>query len=499
MKHIIAIGLGALCLQVSAQNHADILRFSSRGMVGSARTMGLSGAFGAGGADLSAASINPAGLGLYRSNQFLLSSAITSTLAEANYTGNLQSDSRTNFNVPNIGIALNNTSNYMGKPRTKGIVSGTLVFGLNRLNDYSANIQYNGVVKNTTVGDYLAERANGINFNVLNQSSFDNYLAAQAWRVALIDSVTGTNNYVSIQDLLRDSAYAVGQFQQIKNQGRMQEWYFGGGVNVSNFLYLGATMVIQQASYETDLIYRETLKESSVKNNPYSAVSISQSLETTGSGVGGKFGFILRPAKFIRIGGAYHTPVRLSMTDNYQNSLTMRYSNGGVFTAPEQLRQDYYEYQIVTPGRLLANAAIIVGKSFLFTADYERIDYRKGRLQATNDLADFVEGNANNKLLHDVAEIYRAGVEFNYDFLRLRAGYAYIGSPYDDDYIAKNNGKKQLISGGLGWVYDNTIFFDFAVSSLIGTQYHVPFRGNPETATISVNRLNFMLGAGFKF
>jgi hypothetical protein len=48
-------------------------------------------------------------------------------------------------------------------------------------------------------------------------------------------------------------------------------------------------------------------------------------------------------------------------------------------------------------------------------------------------------------------------------------------------------------------VYDNAIFFDFAVSSLLGTQYHVPFGGNPETATISVNRLNFMLGAGFKF
>jgi long-subunit fatty acid transport protein len=98
-----------------------------------------------------------------------------------------------------------------------------------------------------------------------------------------------------------------------------------------------------------------------------------------------------------------------------------------------------------------------------------------------------------------VAEIYRAGIEFNYDYLRLRAGYAYIGSPYDDDYIAKNNGKKQLISGGIGWVYDNAIFFDFAVSSLLGTQYHVPFGGNPETATISVNKLNFMLGAGFKF
>jgi len=499
MKQVIAICLSALCLQVSAQNQEDILRYSNRGMVGSARTMGLSGAFGAVGADLSSASINPAGLGLYRNNQFLLSTAITSTLTDASYTGNTMNDSRTNFNIPNIGIALNSTSYHLGKPRTSGIISGTFVMGLNRLNDFGLNSQYSGNVRNATVGDYLAGQANGINFNFFNESSFDNSLAAQAWRVALIDSVPGSNNYISIQNLLGDTAYSVSQFQQIKNRGRMQEWYFGGGVNVSNFLYLGATMVIQQASYTSDLIYRETLKESSIQNNPYSSVSINQNLESTGSGVGGKFGFILRPATFLRVGGAYHTPVRLSMTDNYQNSLSMRYSNGAVFNAPDQLRKDFYEYQIVTPGRWLANAAIIVGKSFLFTADYERIDYKNGRLQATNDMADFIVANSNNKLLHDVAEIYRTGIEFGYDYLRVRAGYAHIGSPFNAQYISKENGKKQLISGGLGWVYDNSIFFDFAVSSLIGTDFHVPFGGNPATASINTNRLNFMFGAGIKF
>lgn len=499
MKRIIVVLLSAFCMQVSAQNQEDILRYSSRGMLGSARTMGLSGAFGAVGADLSAASINPAGLGLYRSNQFLISSAITANLTNTTYSGNLMSDSRTNFNLPNIGIALNTIDHYMGKPRTKGIIGGTLVLGLNRLNDFGTNVQYAGNVRNATVGDYLARQAEGYNYTVLNQSSFDNYLAAQAWRVALIDSLPGGNKYISIQELMGDTAYSVSQFQQIANRGRMQEWYFGGGINVSNFLYLGATMVIQQANYTSKLLYKESLKESSVQNNPYHSVSITQNVETTGSGVGGKFGFIIRPASFIRIGGAYHTPVRLSMTDNYENALSMRYSNGNTFTEPQLARKDFYEYQIVTPGRLHANAAIIIGKAFLFTADYERLDYRKGRLQATNDLADFMQANSNNQLLHTLAENYRTGIEFSYDFLRIRAGYAYLGSPFNEQYISKKDGSKQLISGGLGWVYDNSIFFDFAVSSLIGTDFHIPFGRNPETASIAGNRLNFMIGAGFKF
>ncbi len=499
MKRIIVIFLSTFCMQVSAQNQQDILRYSSRGMVGSARTMGLSGAFAAVGADLSAASINPAGLGLFRSNHFLISSAVTANLSNTNYTGNVMSDSKTNFNIPNIGIALNTVDHYMGKPRTKGIIGGTLVFGLNRLNDFNSNVQYSGVVKNTTVGDFLARQANGINFNVLNQSAYDNFLEAQAWRVALIDSVPGSNNYISILDKFKDTAYSVSQFQQISNTGRMQEWYVGGGINVSNFLYLGTTLVIQHANYTSKLIYRESLKESSVQNNPYGSVSINQNLESTGSGVGAKFGFILRPASFIRIGGAYHTPVRLSMTDQYDNSLSMRYSDGNVYTEPRELRKDFYEYQIVAPGRLHANAAIILGKLFLLTADYEKVDYRKGRLQATNNMADFVSANSNNQLLHHVAENYRTGIEFGYDFLRIRAGYAYLGSPYNEQYISKKDGGKQLISGGLGWVYDNRVFFDFAVSSLIGKDFHVPFGTNPETATINGNRLNFMFGAGFKF
>lgn len=499
MKRIIVIFLSTFCMQVSAQNQEDILRYSSRGMIGTARTMGLSGAFGAVGADLSAASINPAGLGLFRSNQFLLSSAITANLSNTTYTGNLNSDSKTNFNIPNIGIALNTIDHYMGKPRTKGIIGGTLVFGLNRLNDFNSNVQYAGIVNNTTVGDFLAQQANGINFNVLNLSSYDNTLAAQAWRVALIDSVPGENNYVSIQKLLNDTAYTVSQFQQIRNTGRMQEWYVGGGINVSNFLYLGATMVIQYANYTSNLTYKESLKESSVVDNPYESVSINQNLESSGSGVGGKFGFILRPASFIRIGGAYHTPVRLSMYDQYQNSLSMRYSDGNVYTEPRESRKDFYEYQIVTPGRLHANAAIILGKFFLLTADYEKVDYRKGRLQATNNMADFVRANSNNQLVHDVSENYRSGIEFGYDFLRIRAGYAFLGSPFSEQYISKKNGAKQLISGGFGWVYDNRIFFDFAVSSLIGKDFHVPFGSNPETAAINGNRLNFMFGAGFKF
>ena len=53
-----------------AQNEADVLRFSQQNSIGTVRTIGLCGAFGALGADLSSMGINPAGMGMYRRSDF---------------------------------------------------------------------------------------------------------------------------------------------------------------------------------------------------------------------------------------------------------------------------------------------------------------------------------------------------------------------------------------------------------------------------------------------
>ena len=97
MKKIIAIGLSVVCLQLSAQNQDDIFRYSQQGLIGSARTLGLGGAWGAAGADMGAASVNPAGLGLYRRNELMGAMSITSNLSKTDYNGNLMSDSRTRW------------------------------------------------------------------------------------------------------------------------------------------------------------------------------------------------------------------------------------------------------------------------------------------------------------------------------------------------------------------------------------------------------------------
>lgn len=85
----------------------DFAALSRSHPFGTARVMGMGGAFTSLGADLSSMSINPAGLGMYRRNEFsltpLLSVAHGQTQGAPSWVGN----NKTRFAFANVGVALN--------------------------------------------------------------------------------------------------------------------------------------------------------------------------------------------------------------------------------------------------------------------------------------------------------------------------------------------------------------------------------------------------------
>ena len=74
--YILTISFFLSLLISNAQNETDALRFSQTFPGGTARTIGMSGAFGAFGGDFSTLSINPAGIGVYRSSEFSITPAM---------------------------------------------------------------------------------------------------------------------------------------------------------------------------------------------------------------------------------------------------------------------------------------------------------------------------------------------------------------------------------------------------------------------------------------
>ncbi len=496
-KLFIGIVVSCFIINAQAQNQEDLFRYSNQGLIGSARTLGLGGAWGAVGADPTSASINPAGLALYRKNEFMGSLAITATMSSANYQGNITKDGRTILNLPNLGMVFTKLNQSAGKDQTTGVVSSSFAFGMNRINNFQTTTSYSGNNNNQSIAQYFANKAAGTDSTILNSADYDNEPYAQAWRTFLIDNSGSPSAYKSIFEVLGDSVYTVNQGNVIQNKGSANEWYAGAGFNIGNFLYLGGSVVIQDIDFTSDNTYTESVVKSSINSTTparYKSVTINQSLRTEGSGVGGKFGVILRPVDFLKMGVSYHTPIRIDLTDYYQNTMDMKYTTGSSNSADG--REDYYKYQIVTPGRLIASGAITLRQIAILAVDYERVDFTQGRF---SDQSTFAIANSNNKVIYDIANNYRFGVEIKADDIRIRAGYSILGSPYKENVVSKTDGTKQVISAGIGLIYNKAFFFDFAVSDRIGKDYITPYEGCNASAVNTTNQLNFIIGAGYRF
>ncbi len=331
-------------IHANAQNHEDVFRYSLYNYQGTPRTMAAAGAWGAVGADLSSASINPAGIALYRRNELLTAVSFNSYSADANYGTSAyqeQHDYKLSFNIPNFGFVLNQTNPYMGKDTRQGLVAYQLAFGMNRLADFHQNVTVLGNTKNNSISDYFAQLAKGKDSAVFFNSDYDNTLYALSRRVGLIQNVTDGKTYASIQKLQNDTDYVMSEAQSLKNRGRMYEWYISGGLNFSNLIYLGASFVIQDVNFTSDMSFTESLVQTSVAQNIYQSTNVNTSLTTRGSGFGGRIGMIIRPNDFFRLGFSYQTPVILNLKDEYYNSLSVATSEGNIYSQPAEKRVDF--------------------------------------------------------------------------------------------------------------------------------------------------------------
>ena len=94
----LAISLGA-----SAQTQYDAARLMGGELNGTARFVGMGGAMGALGGDISVIGTNPAGIGIYRSNDFAVSFGFNNTAAESNFSGTKMKDNRTRASFDQVG------------------------------------------------------------------------------------------------------------------------------------------------------------------------------------------------------------------------------------------------------------------------------------------------------------------------------------------------------------------------------------------------------------
>ena len=132
-----------------AQNEFDVLRYSTLDHHGDARFNAMGGSFGALGANLSALSINPGGLGVYKSSDFSFTPAFHYNYSESNKDRNSVTDGKLNFHVSNIGFA----GNFAGSGDWKSV---NIAIGYNRLSNYNTSISIKSNTSNSLLDTYVS-------------------------------------------------------------------------------------------------------------------------------------------------------------------------------------------------------------------------------------------------------------------------------------------------------------------------------------------------------
>jgi hypothetical protein len=438
-----------------AQNELDALRYSQTTISGTARSMGLGGGASAMGADLSAATLNPAGLGLYRRSDLVFTPSLRFINTEGQLLGTSDQARRGNFGFANLGVAFHTPvmTGYGENARQadRGIRSYVIAIGFNQLENYYRSTDVQGYNPSSSITDFFAEQATGTRFQDLNPFSY----AGLAWDAYAIDVLEGPNGIIPDQFFGAGTGGDLAQRVRIEEEGRRNEWFISAAANLDDFLFFGGTLGIQDVRYNQTFLYDEEDVNDSHSlyvfdpNNPngfplefpFNSLQLRETLESRGMGINAKLGVLVKPVNRLRVGLSIHSPTYIAFDEQFSNELGHNHnldvnnlvvaSRDTVTTASSGTSES--QFNLTTPFRLNVGAMYLLGKRGFVTADLEYLDYGSTRLQSGYILGDplYYDYEAENERIQDLypgAINLRLGAELREGIYRLRAGAAFYGS-----------------------------------------------------------------------
>ena len=450
-KFLLACSLMVLATSAVAQSAIDACNITPTQLRGSARFVGMGGAFTSLGSDLSCMTQNPAGLGLYRHSDI----GFTFDISIRNYSNKTDirkySDNETLMRFDNFG--------YVGVVNLDGAmrnfqwgVSYNRIASVDRL-----TTGYNRPT-DTSLSNYIAWYTNGIDsYDLLCDNSYDPYLDSNNdWLSILAFNSHMFSNPGSNQEEytgLHNSSTDGDAFYSVRERGYTDEYNIDFAGNVNDIVFWGVGVGIYDVSYTREANYSESMANATVFNTATGTLGMGnagfnlynwQSISGTGANL--KLGLIIRPVEMLRIGLAVHTPTWLHLSHNTYGQTTY-YNYTPYFDNPDQMTlsgteatpDNYYDSKLNTPWRFMIGASVVLGPKAIVSLDYERVAYNDMKLKEQryyNNGGYYGGGYVDNEYANEdvknyfrAANIIRIGVEYrlcrNWS---VRAGYNYQSS-----------------------------------------------------------------------
>jgi hypothetical protein len=504
---LLALAMVANTGYIYAQYAGDALRFSQTNYGSSARFKGLGNAQMSLGGDISSIGGNPAGLGMFTRSEFSVTPEYNNITSESLYLGQRIKSSKNKGNLNQVGLVFYNpVVKRAGSDLNKGVLSFVWGLGYSRNNDFSANHTFGGRNSQNSIGDFFGEEANFE--GQFPQQLPAGSIARMAYDNFLIDDIgdNTTPGYRRATSLNNDQYY-----NQVR-YGSTSEFNFSGAMNISNTLYLGASLGLVNVRYGYDSQFTETgvsalLPQTPTpenENDPQAGdnynVSYRQSQTTEGSGINAKFGLIFKPVNELRIGATFQSPTWMHIEDVYSEVVDTRFGSNIDYTNDPS--NYVIQYNIRTPYKGSLGASVILGNHGLLTADVDYVDYGSIKFSnAENDYRPDVisSNNVDVKDFYTSAINYRVGGELRFDALTLRAGYGLNGTPYKDD--DRKQFETTYYTGGLGYRI-NQYYVDVAYQRVETNNTFSPYVLNDfsePVADVKMKANNVFLTFGIKF
>lgn len=357
-KGLIFIGLLLAGSAFAQVENSDYLVLGDRDLTGTSRYVAMGGAMAALGGDPSAASDNPAGLGVYRRNEL----SLTFDHQIRNYQGLLSQQ----FSV---GQASWNFS--FVNDRMSGVVANSVMLSYRRLKNYRR--QFDVSVRNMSASqtDVMAYNTYGLpETSLQGDAAWDNtdigWLSKIGYETYLIDpDTTSTEN-----EWLSACKGQVNGRLNVVESGSADEFSIGWGMNISNQWYIGAEMGLRSLIYRKTSIYREVFEDGS---NYQSSAYFSAS----GVGFQGKVGLLYRPTASLRLAAAFHSPTVMALTIHDSGTLDAVTASAATKVSTGDYPQSYNYFS--QPLRVVVGVAGQFSTKGIISLQYDyQHDLRKG-------------------------------------------------------------------------------------------------------------------------
>ncbi len=457
---------------VNAQTLLDIQRLGTGFSGISARAAGLGNSYTAISDDGAAMFYNPAGLGLIRKFEFSGGFNYNNFSNKSDFLGKSTEYSNSAAKIDNFAFIVPFPT-----------VRGSLVFGVgyNNITDFNYALKFSGYNNSST---------------------------------SLIQDLNTYSNipyelYLTDDDYNTQVAGRLNQEGTTLNSGSMGIWTFSGSIEAAQDLFLGASLGFINGSfagsreyYEDDLqgIYKNVeLAPGYTFTKDFRTFYLNQLLNWDIGGYDIKLGMLYKLRNFARVGVTIQFPRTVSIKETYAVNAFTDWGDG---TRKEITGEDYSyksEYDIIQPYRLTTGASANY-KGLIATAEVSLTDYTQTEMENVKGIsADDVA--ALNKDIKDYMRAvldYSVGIEYTIPDpgFRIRAGFMTQRSPYKED---PSEYDKKFITGGFGFLVDNSVSFDVAYIRGFWNDYGDNYGTGESRYFQSVTTDKLILSFGYRF